>query len=215
MAKLAYKAPFPNNLLYLMFDVYQPATRTIVEADNIKLNSSALEALREANRKHIDDFMKSDDASTAVEMLLSNHLKTCFQNTVDPTRYHELIKLRFIETQTLRECSRILNISSERVRQLQNKALCMIKSPEFMSCMIDLVWPIAHDNRIQAAMNAGYVPFLTPSWLTVFNEAIQSDRYPQSEEYVNALYHEGFSYVFKTMNLTKQQITTTINLLKG
>lgn len=45
-------------------------------------------------------------------------------------REKTIIKLRFYEEKTLRECGEILNLHSERIRQIQNKTLRKLRHPK-------------------------------------------------------------------------------------
>lgn len=207
MAGLAYNAPYPANILYEMFDAYQPEARTVVKTKDKRAYKEVLDTLCEANRKHIDGFLKSSVNQEAVKKMIEEQMQTL------PQRDQFILQSRYVERRTLQWCGDTLDVSRERVRQLQNRAQEAFKTPEFMNCLIDLIWPIDHDQRIQAAMDAGYVPYLSKDWYKVLTTWVPMNAGFNAAQYVEVLYMHNLEPVFESLGLDQPKVASSIKML--
>lgn len=207
MAGLAYNAPYPENILYEMFDAYQPETRMVVKTRDKRAYKEVLDALCETNRKHIDEFLNSSVHQEAVKKMIDEQMQTL------PQRDQFILQSRYVERRTLQWCGDTLAVSRERVRQLQNRAQEAFKTPEFMNCLIDIIWPIDNDQRIQAAMDAGYVPYLSKDWYTVLTTWVPMNTGFNTAQYVEVLYMHKLEPVFESLGLDQPKVASSIKML--
>lgn len=132
---------YPNELIYRLLDNYNANMDWIEPHSNIIYTKQ--------NRKYIDNIISKDHA-------IVNGLVNIVLYTLDD-RVCTVMKYRYQKGYTLKAIGRILNISAERVRQIEHKAIVSIYKNFCRQYFVPLFWP---QNQVHAISAEKWIELL-------------------------------------------------------
>lgn len=102
--------------------------------------------LPQEQQSYLPDFSEFEQAQT--KALLSSAV-----STLTP-REQEIIRMRFEENLTYDECANQLNVTRERIRQVEGKALSKLRNPKLLGMFVDAAVDWVPKKRIADAKQA-------------------------------------------------------------
>ncbi|MEG1804816.1 MAG: RNA polymerase sigma factor RpoD [Clostridia bacterium] len=123
--------------IYEIADKLNVSAEKVVEIQKISLDPISLETpIGEEDDTHLGDFIEDDHASDPSEALNSNVLREEFNEVLASLtpREEKVIRLRYGlddgKPKTLEEVGRAFNVTRERIRQIEAKALRKLRHPQ-------------------------------------------------------------------------------------
>lgn len=94
------------------------------------------------NSSPMGDFIPDHTAAAALESIEEREYQKQLHEALEaalaaiPTKYGQVLQLRYLENQSLSEAGTAIGISAERVRQMENKGLKILRQPETAANLI-------------------------------------------------------------------------------
>lgn len=97
----------------------------------------------EENSRPMGDFIPDHATVATMESIEEREYREQLREALDaaleaiPEKYSRVIQLRYLQNQSLSETGAVIGVSSERVRQMENKGLKILRQPETAANLID------------------------------------------------------------------------------
>lgn len=136
---------FSSWLMYYLQTAFADTAGYRTEQGRMENRADSLDRplTNEQNSRPMGDFIPDHTAAATMESIEEREYREQLREALEaaleaiPEKYSRVIQLRYLQNQSLSEAGAVIGVSSERVRQMENKGLKILRQPETAANLIE------------------------------------------------------------------------------